>query len=93
MYVGVAEMAEAGEARTGLDRLACPRQALRARRNSSWFACTLGSHAPKPRRSSDTNNHGSTARMERADDSVEVLSRGSPKFYSFLWSWSFWVRF
>jgi hypothetical protein len=36
----------------------------------------LGKHAPKPRRSSATNNHGSTARVERADDSVEVLSRG-----------------
>ena len=33
-------------------------------------------HASKPRRSSATNNHGSTARVERADDSVEVLSRG-----------------
>ena len=36
----------------------------------------LGKHAPKPRRSSATNNHGSTARVERADNSVEVLSRG-----------------
>ena len=33
-------------------------------------------HASKPRRSSATNNHGSTARVERADNSVEVLSRG-----------------
>jgi hypothetical protein len=45
MDVAVAEMAEAGNARTGLACLACPR-------------------------------HGSTARVERADDSVEDLSRG-----------------
>jgi hypothetical protein len=69
MDVAVAEMAEAG---TGVDRLACPRQALRARRNSSRFACTSAS----TRRNRATNNHGSTARVERADDSVEVLSRG-----------------
>src|SRR5271157_4134027 len=33
-------------------------------------------HASKPRRSSATNNHGSTAGVERPVDSVEVLSRG-----------------
>jgi hypothetical protein len=43
MDVAVAEMAEVGEARTGLDRLACPREALRARRNSSRFAFTSAS--------------------------------------------------
>jgi hypothetical protein len=43
MDVAVAEMAKAGDARTGVDRLACPRQALRARRNSSRFACTSAS--------------------------------------------------
>jgi hypothetical protein len=43
MDVAVAEMAEAGDARTGVDRLACPRQALRARRNFSRFACTSAS--------------------------------------------------
>jgi hypothetical protein len=72
MNVAVAEMAEAGDTRTRVDRLACPRQALRARRNSSRFACTSAS----TRRNRATNNHGSTARVERADDSVEVLSRG-----------------
>jgi len=52
MDVAVREMAEAGDARTGVDRLACPRQALRARRNSSRFACASAARvetAPKQR--------------------------------------------
>jgi len=52
MDVAVPEMAEAGDARTGVDRLACPRQALRARRNSSRFACASAVRvetAPKQR--------------------------------------------
>jgi hypothetical protein len=39
------------------------------------FGCGAAQCLPKPRRSSATNNHGSTARVERADDSVEVLNR------------------
>ena len=49
MNIAVAEMAEAGDARTGLDRLACPRQALRARRNSSQFASRQARAETAPR--------------------------------------------
>ncbi len=62
-----------------MNRARPPRLPMRSVASPAQFVTVrlhLGKTAPKPRRSSATNSHGSTARVERAHDSVEVLSRG-----------------